>query len=159
MAGHAARLEAVLGGRVSRRSNLHLTLVFLGDVDAADLARLAAPPPSVTALRFHLRLDRCGAWPHAGIGWLAPSEIPAPLAALQARLSLWVESLGFALEQRAFRPHVTVLRKARGRMDEAGIAPLDWPVQDWVLVRSHLAPEGAGYEPLARFALEARCEG
>jgi 2'-5' RNA ligase len=52
-----------------------------------------------------------------------------------------------------------VLRKARGRMDEAGIAPLDWPVQDWVLVRSHLAPEGAGYEPLARFALEARCEG
>lgn len=155
MATHAERLEAALGGRASRTATLHLTLVFLGEVDTGELARLAAPPPQVRAPRFHLRLDRCGAWPHNGIGWLAPSTLPAALAGLQANLSQWVESMGFALEKRAFRPHVTVVRRARGSMAEAAMEPLDWPVQDWVLVRSRLSPEGAGYEPLARFALEA----
>jgi 2'-5' RNA ligase len=155
MAAHARRLEAVLDGRASRTATLHLTLAFLGEVDAGRLPVLAAPPPTVTTPRFELRLDRCGAWPDNGIGWLAPSVIPEPLAGLQQRLALWVESLGFALEKRAFRPHVTVVRKSARRMAESAIEPLLWPVEDWVLVRSRLSPGGAGYEPLARFALEA----
>lgn len=154
MAGHGARLEAAIGGRAGRIRTLHLTLAFLGDVDASHLSRLVAPPAAVSAPCFTLRLDRCGAWPRSGIGWLAPSVIPPALALLQERLSLWVESLGFAQDARGFHPHVTVVRKARAGLAEAAVEPLDWPVAEWVLARSHLSPQGAGYEPLARFALQ-----
>lgn len=153
MSRRAKRLQAAIGGRAARRETLHLTLAFLGEVDESLLAVLAAPPAGVAAPAFPLRLDRCGAWPRSGIGWLAPSATPPALALLHERLCLWVESLGVHLEKRAFRPHVTLVRRAGGEISEAAVEPIAWTVRHWVLVRSRLGPEGAGYEVLGRFCL------
>jgi 2'-5' RNA ligase len=154
MGAHGTRLGAVLGGRLVRPGTLHLTLAFLGEVGCASLAQLAAPPSAVSAPCFDLRLDRCGVWPHNGIAWLAPASMPPALALLQQRLWSWLESLGFASDPRAFRPHVSLLRRVRAPLAEGAIEPLAWSVRHWCLVRSRLSPQGADYEPLARFALQ-----
>jgi len=57
------------------------------------------------------------------------------------------------MEKRQFAAHITLIRKAR----EPGALPqlpaLRWPVEEFVLARSRLAPEGASYEVVGRFAL------
>lgn len=158
IAGHGARLQAALGGRAARPGTLHLTLAFLGEVDASRIARLAAPPATVSAPCFELRLDRCGVWPHNGIAWLAPALMPPALAQLQQRLSQWLESIGFIPDPRVFRPHVSVVRRVRAPLAEAPFEPLAWPVAQWRLVRPRWSAEGAFYEPMACFALQA-CGG
>jgi 2'-5' RNA ligase len=153
LAVHARTLERAVGGRVTRTDSIHLTLVFVGDVAAGRLPELAAPPPGVTAEPFELSVDRLGVWRHNGIGWAAPGVIPPALAELQERLSAWVASLGFALEIRAFAPHVTLVRRGRGRVETADVEPIRWSVSEYVLVKSELNEGGARYSTVARFAL------
>jgi 2'-5' RNA ligase len=58
------------------------------------------------------------------------------------------------LESRAFHAHVTLIRRAREPGAELPPPPrVDWPVDEFVLVRSALSREGSRYEVLERFAL------
>lgn len=156
MHGHAAALRAAVGGRITRVDSIHLTLAFLGDVDAARVDELMVPPAAITAGAFRLDVDRIGVWHHNGIGWLAPSAAPPALIDLQSRLSGWIESIGFALEKRAFAPHATILRKCTGKLATASIEPIRWMVDDYVLVRSTLDSAGSRYEVIGRFLLTER---
>ena len=155
LAEHATVLHAAVGGRVTQTDSIHLTLAFLGDVEATRLDELLRPPAIVTADRFALSLERLGAWNHNGIGWVAPAVTPAPLADLQAHLSDWLESIGFMLEKRAFKPHVTLLRKATGKVATVAIEAIRWRVDEYVLVRSTLDAGGSRYEVIGRFALRS----
>jgi RNA 2',3'-cyclic 3'-phosphodiesterase len=64
-----------------------------------------------------------------------------------------VEPLGFRREQRPFWPHLTVLRGCRSCDWPGPVDPVEWPVQDFVLVRSETLPAGPRYEIVARFGL------
>lgn len=152
---HAAILQAAVGGRVTRVHSVHLTLAFLGDVAEARLAELLAPPATIATDRFALDIDRIGVWHHNGIGWVAPSVTPVALAELQERLSDWLESIGFALEKRAFKPHVTLVRKCTGSADTAAVEPIGWAVDEYVLVQSKQSEAGIRYEIVGRFPLGA----
>lgn len=153
LAEHATGLQAAVGGRVTQTDSIHLTLAFLGDIDPGRLDELLAPPTAIAVNRFAVELDRLGAWHHNGIGWAAPAVTPAPLADLQMRLSDWLESIGFTLERRAFKPHVTLLRKCTGKVATATIASFRWSVDEYVLVRSKLGTAGSRYEVIGRFPL------
>jgi RNA 2',3'-cyclic 3'-phosphodiesterase len=146
----ARSMHAVLGGRLTRADSLHLTLVFLGDVPVARLEALARVGAGVAFEPFVLALDRAGCWPHNGIGWLAPAAVPPPLSALVGALRARVEALGVEAERRAYVPHVTVVRKARCAPLPM-LAPIEWRVRDFVLVRSTLAPGGSAYEIIGRW--------
>lgn len=152
---HAATLRAAVGGRITRLESVHLTLAFLGDVAEARVTELLSPPSTIAVERFALDIDEMGVWRHNGIGWVAPSVTPVALADLYARLSVWLESIGFALEKRAFKPHVTLLRKGRGDADTVAIDPVRWAVNDFVLVQSIPGEAGTRYEILGRFPLVA----
>lgn len=155
MREHAVTLRAAVGGRITRTESIHLTLAFLGSVDESGLDELLAPPATVAVERFHVDIDRLGAWHHNGVGWVAPSETPSALADLQSGLSDWLESIGLALEKRAFAPHVTILRKCTGKVATASIEPIRWPIDEYVLVRSTPDSAGSRYEVIGRFALSA----
>lgn len=146
-------MQAAVGGRITRTDSIHLTLAFLGDIDSSRLGELLAPPPAIAVGRFAVELDRLGAWHHNGIGWVAPVLTPEPLADLQMRLSDWLESIGFTLERRAFKPHVTLVRKSTGKVATAAIESMRWPVDEYVLVQSTLDATGSRYEVMGRFAL------
>jgi RNA 2',3'-cyclic 3'-phosphodiesterase len=152
---HAAILQAAVGGRITRLESVHLTLAFLGDVAEARVTELLSPPSTIAVERFVLDIDEMGVWRHNGIGWVAPSVTPVALADLYARLSVWLESIGFALEKRAFKAHVTLLRKGTGNVGTASIETIRWPVNEYVLVQSIPGEAGTRYEILGRFPLIA----
>ncbi len=150
---HGETLQRAIGGRLTRVESIHLTLAFLGAVPETRLDVLCDPPGSIAVPGFVMDFDRLGAWPHNGIGWIAPGADPSGLAQLQSRLSAWLASAGFELEARPFAPHVTLVRKARNRFETQVIEPVRWPVADFCLVRSTLSSAGSRYEVIARFKL------
>jgi len=149
----AKRLQGMVSGRSTRDDSIHLTLAFVGDVDNARLAELLAPPAGLTVPRFTLTLDRWGCWPRNGIAWVAPTRVPDPLRELAGGMEAWLRDAGFEIDVRPFAPHVTLVRKAQC-VPLPGPAPrLEWQVEEFVLVRSTLAPDGSRYEIIGRWQL------
>jgi 2'-5' RNA ligase len=153
LAQAAQRMHRVSHGRRTRDDSIHLTLAFVGEVGVEHLPRLLAPPRGAFTPAFLLTLDDWGCWARIGIGWTAPSQIPAPLRNLAANLEAWLRGAGFELEHRPFTPHVTLVRKAQCAPLPDFMAPVEWRVDDFVLVRSTASPDGARYQTIGRWPL------
>jgi 2'-5' RNA ligase len=155
--GLAAMARAVAprcGGRLMRRETLHVTLAFIGDVDASQLAKLQKLAACLTAPAFELEMNRLSWWRHNRIIWAGTTEVPPALASLAGDLAAALRGAGFRVEDRPFAVHVTLLRKAR---DGAGLGQptaVHWPVKEFLLVESLLQPRGAEYRPLAGYPLQ-----
>jgi 2'-5' RNA ligase len=120
-AGVAAALAAVLergGGRPIvtwvAPQNLHLTLQFLGEVDAP-LARIVVErlTPPFALPTFDVALAGLGAFPPSGpprVIWLGVTKGADALAAVYREVDHRLEGLGFARDDRPFRAHLTLGR-------------------------------------------------
>ncbi len=125
-----------------RTERLHLTLHFLGEVDDGRKAALLAAM-AVSFAPFELALGRNALWPH-GIAVLEPLAIPPALLALQADLGAVLTGLGVTLDARAYRPHVTLARRAAGAS-----AVQEGPALTWQVDRYALLESADGYRELA----------
>lgn len=134
-------------------ANLHLTLAFVGNVEAAALACMEEAAADIEAPPFSLRLDRLGSFPRAGVLWLGCSETPEPLQTLAAALQAALEPCGYRPEQRPFAAHVTVARKYRRALRPQFVPAVEWPVAAFTLVDSRLEPDGARYSAVRHFPL------
>lgn len=149
---------------------LHVTLKFLGDVDAArrervmeHLRALAGGTPCMTG-----RIHTVGAFPglrSPRVVWAGMSFVPDAMHTLVSRLETELEALGFARERRPFSGHVTLGRTRSPRGQKALTAALEalaasdfgsQPVDRIVYFRSELFPAGPVYTPLAEFALASK---
>ncbi len=135
--------------RVMRAENLHLTLAFLGDTDAARLPELLALDLPFGAHR--LVLDRAGYWKHNRIIWCGAEEEPAELAQLVAGLRARLDALGIAFDHKAFVSHVTLARNARGLDAAQAWTPIAWEVRDFALVQSSRVEGRVLYQVLRRY--------
>jgi 2'-5' RNA ligase len=149
----ARRMHRVVAGTRTRDDSIHLTLAFVGDVDGVQLTELMAPPADLAVTPFTLALDRWGCWARNGIAWVAPSRVPDPLRELSAGMEAWLRGSGFEMEARPFNPHITLVRKAQCATLPDSAPCLQWRVEDFVLVRSTLAPDGSRYEIIGRWPL------
>lgn len=144
---------AGIGGRRVPRHNLHLTLVFLGDVPKDGVSTLSAGADEVRATAFDLRLDRFGTFPRARVAWLGAAPVGAG-EALVAALQEMAAAAGLSVDRRPWRPHVTLKRRIDGRAKAAlapGPDPIDWPVRDFALIESI---PGRPYQVLRTWPLE-----
>jgi 2'-5' RNA ligase len=126
----------------------HVTLHFIGGLAMERIGGLA-DAVDLPVEPFHLLLDKPQVWPR-GIAVLGVTRVPAALAELQRRLGAALAGFGLPLEQRAYRPHVTLARRAAGAVAPRGGAPVAWPVQDFALVVS-TGDMRRRYEVIARF--------
>jgi RNA 2',3'-cyclic 3'-phosphodiesterase len=150
LARWAGDAQRATGGKATDEAKIHLTLAFLGEADPEKAIQAAR---SVKGSSHALPVEQARYWRENNIVWAGPRETPAPLKALAESLSLALYREQFILERRPFAAHVTLIRKARA----AALPPLpvvDWPVREFVLVRSSLSSRGSTYEPIARFALQ-----
>lgn len=113
---------------------LHLTLHFLGEVPSARLPELL-DGFAVPFEPFRLELGRPVLWPH-GIAVLEPLAAPPGLLALHARLSEALLALGLQPEARAYRPHVTLARRASGVAVPDTAPSLTWDIAGYALIES-----------------------
>jgi len=148
----AQMLHHDCGGRAMRRENLHLTLVFVGDVAVGRLDQLKSVAGTICGSSFELVLDRLGYWRHNRIVSASPLSVPEALRELVSSLEGRLQQAGFEFDQRPYAPHITLLRDARAPGVPAPLN-LDWPVGDFVLVESAQGPRGAEYRVLARWKL------
>ncbi|MEO8467866.1 MAG: RNA 2',3'-cyclic phosphodiesterase [Gammaproteobacteria bacterium] len=138
------------GGRPIAKANLHLTVAFLGQLTAPGLALARAVAP-IQVGEFELTLDALGVWPESKILWLAPMTLPPALGELEARLWDGLADSGFRTEERIYRPHVTLARRARAI--EAAVEPVRWPVRELALVESVPYGKNVHYEVLETWPL------
>ena len=138
------------GGRPIAKERLHVTVAFLGELTAADVEVARAVPP-IPVGPFELTLDSIGIWPESKILWLAPLTPPPELGELEARLLDALAERGFRAEDRVYRPHVTLARRARPV--EVGVEAVAFPVRDLALVESFPDGRNVHYEVLERWAL------
>ena len=149
----AGALRAECGGRAMPVANIHLTLVFLGDVAAARFADACLAADGVTAPRFDFEVGTVGYWRHNRVVWSGPAQCPEVLRGLVAGLESALVAAGFQLDRRAYLPHLTLLRNARRAPVMPGMAVIRWPVSEFVLVQSLRQERGARYEVLRRWPL------
>lgn len=149
----SAMLQAACGGRPVPLSNQHITLAFLGGVPAVRIAQVQRMLRSAAAEAFTLQIDKLSYRRRGGMVWARAARVPAALDALVQGLRSALAALGFVLEDRAFVPHITLLRDARKPASLPELALPDWHVNALTLVRSHLDNHGARYEVVFRVPL------
>lgn len=148
---------------------LHLTMKFLGEIEGTELNRIDDAVRGVAAKHapIELRISGFGAFPairRASIVWVGVQP-DRELMALQRDLELAMSRLGYAREQKPFRPHITVGRtrgEARPPDMERHAGELRYDTKVRVetidIMRSHLGAGGSRYEALLRRELGAKTE-
>jgi 2'-5' RNA ligase len=163
-----ARQEIIAGlptlpGRLVPPQNWHFTLRFLGDTEPQLRDRLIAELREARlGSAFSIRFRGLGAFPRpkrARIMWLGVDEGAGRLISVAESVESAVRRAGFSVEERPFKPHLTLSRiePTRSVADVlAGGSQLNvqMPVNEIVLVRSRLGKGPAQYENLETFALE-----
>ncbi len=177
IAAHIAELRA--GAEPSlkisweRTEKLHLTLKFLGEIEAAHLEAVAraAVRAAAASVKFEVSLREAGAFPAGGnprVLWLGLHDASGHLAKLQEHLEIECEHEGFAREKRPFRPHITIARirfpnsaaRHLARLHrETEFAPATFDASEFVIMQSQLGAGGSRYTPLSRHELNTETGG
>ena len=195
LAGIIEEWKIPLGSRVSwtKPGNWHLTLKFLGAIQERRVKpllealgeRLSKEKPCTA---FVLQGGGAGFFPdprRPRVFWVGLGRGVVQARELATRVETTCAGLGFAREERAFRPHLTVARIKPPRKDRHGMAQrgsretkhssaspwievlrsvekISWPeitVDRMVLWESRLSAEGPRYQPLGEWSLATGASG
>jgi 2'-5' RNA ligase len=138
----------------------HLTLLFLDAVPDRQVADLVAAigPQVLAAPLGRLRLagaGRFGSTRRPQVAWIGLDGDVAAVTDLARRLAVEARRLRLEVEDRPFRPHLTVGRWRPGHPADgtvidrlAGYRGPEWPVREVRLLQSHLGPRPT-YDELA----------
>jgi len=143
--------------RATRAENLHLTLAFLGAVPPEQLPAVLDVAGQLRCSPIALTLDRIEHWAAPGILCLAPSVMPKPLQALAADLESALREGGLPVDQRPYRPHVTLCRKASAPLLEPALlgAGILWRADQFVLAESADDTGSSSYRIIAHWPLQS----
>ena len=132
-------------GNYTTAENLHLTLAFIGEYPDAQpvldaLADVAFSP-------FEIALDGMGCF--GDLWWAGMRESP-PLEALARAVRHALAAHGIPFDRKHFSPHITLLRKASGKMPGVQIAGAAMTVEAVSLMRSDRGRSGMIYTELGQ---------
>lgn len=155
----------VPGARWADRSQLHLTLRFIGEVDGRDARAVDDALATIDAPAFALELKGVGQFggrnPSALWAGVAPN---AALMHLQRKIESALQRVGIEPDSRKFLPHVTLARlkgsPTRRVMDyladHALYASPPFPIGAFILYSSLLTPNGSLYRAEHAYQLKAQ---
>ena len=131
----AGRLAAQLAGKPVPAEKIHLTLAFLGEVGGGD-ARARDAATAIRSRAFEARFDQVGSFRGAKVAWAGAGRPADALLELQSTLESSLRAAGFDLEERPFRPHMTLVRRISRTLAPGRIEPIAWTAREFSLVRS-----------------------
>ncbi len=165
MAALVARLRSLAPYRWAGRTQLHLTLRFLGETLPGRLDGFADALSKTNAGNaFDVRLDRAGGFPNLARPralWLGGDEGTKELTDLAARIEKTAQNSGFPAGGKRFSAHLTLARLR----DEGAVPPMllkaleavpvfEWHCDRFFLMKSRLTPTGPIYTVLREYPLE-----
>ncbi len=124
-----------LAGRPVDARDHHVTLAFVGHVEAARLSaflELAGPIEPVT-----LEFNRLEHWVKPRVLVATTSDVPVTMRTVVERLWHRLDRLGIARDPRPLRPHVTLAREVGHWRAERTWTPVIWHAHRIRLVESH----------------------
>jgi RNA 2',3'-cyclic 3'-phosphodiesterase len=155
--------------RWARREQLHLTLRFLGDVEAVRAEALAEAIRAACGGfgALHLRAERIGCFPERGyprVVWAGVRDQAEQLPRLQQVVEAATKGFTTEPSEARFTGHLTLARIKSIKRPEAealgqaaaGMADRvfgQWSAYQIELMRSELLPQGAQHSSLAAIAL------
>ena len=169
--GELRRGLAEPGVRWTKRTQFHLTLKFLGDVEAQRLAALTGALQRACREfpALQLRAERVGFFPdprHPRVIWAGVQDAAGVLPRLQAAIESAVGDFTSQEPEGKFTGHVTLGRCRAIKPPQAGILSRlaggmgqrffgEWTADHVELIRSELLSGGAHYTTLAAVPLAA----
>jgi 2'-5' RNA ligase len=148
--------------------NIHLTLVFLGNIFGAQVAPLSEALDEIAAAvpPFRFAVEGAGSFGSARsprVVWAGVADPEGRLASLQSRIVGVVKELGIRIEEREFKPHLTLGRVRSSYRAGELTSPLasatnasygSVDVHRLLLMQSHLEHQGVRYSVLHESALK-----
>lgn len=154
-------MGGVDGARWQDDAQLHLTLRYIGEIEARQADDLADALSSIPFEPFELTIRSTGIFERKGVPhtvWAGVEPQPA-LLRLQRKVERSCIAVGLSPEHRVFHPHVTLARLNSRSGDVTGflqhhpdLSAPPWPVDAFTLYESHLRAQGSLYLPIASFS-------
>jgi 2'-5' RNA ligase len=155
--------SAAPAARWTQPEGIHLTLKFLGEVSDRKVREVCESLKKLGRFEaFAIGLKGFGFFPDARrprVFWVGVEELPS-LSRLAEQVEEAMQSIGFAGEERAFRPHLTLARFRVPQPQPALHALLaqqgdqglgNFEVSEFFLFESKLSPQAAEYRKVERF--------
>ena len=137
-------------GRYTPEENLHLTLVFIGEYPEADLVMDALSAFSFTP--FDLTLEGMGCFDD--LLWAGTKEsVPLTAAARRIRRALADRDIPF--DRKRFSPHITLIRKATGKIPGIEVPAVSMTVDSVSLMRSDRGRSGMIYTEIGKIEAQS----
>ncbi|NOQ14527.1 MAG: RNA 2',3'-cyclic phosphodiesterase [Methyloprofundus sp.] len=138
------------GLRKVKPDNLHVTLVFLGNVDTELEAIIHLGMKNISVQAFSICFDQLAFWRKPRLLCLTAQQYDQQLLILVDALKKELEQYGMMMEDRAYKAHITLARKAH-RLVEIEMQPITWQAQSFCLIESLSTPDGVHYQVLQRW--------
>jgi len=132
--------------RLVKKSNLHITLEFLGEVSEYDQQQLIDQANLIKAEPFEIKLSNVGWWKKPGVLWVSSRHIQQTLTNLAESIKQIVEQQGLETDKRSYKPHVTIARKVKQVQLTKQSFDIRWQVNSFVLVESKSTDMGMVYQ-------------
>jgi 2'-5' RNA ligase len=164
------KLKREIGGRTSwtKPQGQHLTLKFFGDISTEDIKNISTAVKNrmtSSGSSLNLKIENLGVFPYARkprVLWCGVEGDGEKLSVLQKQLEADFEGIGFPVDDRPFRAHLT-LGRIKYPSGLTGISEAlikynafvagEFSCKELILLQSKLSPQGAVYTKLAEFTL------
>ena len=130
-------------GNFTSEENMHLTLAFIVEYPDADLVLDALSTVSFTP--FDITLEGIGCF---GDLWWAGLKESIPLMSVVRRIRRALAESEIPFDRKRFSPHITLIRKASGKMPGIQVQPVTMTVSTISLMRSDRGRNGMIYTEL-----------
>jgi 2'-5' RNA ligase len=139
--------------RLVRKSNLHITLEFLGEVSESNQQQLIDQANLIKAEPFEIELMRIGWWRKPGVLWIGTHHSPEQLNHLVESIKQIVEQQGLETDKRSYEPHVTIARKVKQVQLPKQLFDIRWQVNSFALLVSKSTNSGVEYHVVHEWPL------
>lgn len=146
--------------------NIHVTMRFLGNINVDTVERIFGEIKKIQFTPFNVQLKGLGVFPSLScprVVWVGITDGADQLRAVFGQLEPKIRELGFAPDNKGFRPHLTIARVRSGK-NKAHLAEfinknLDFEfgffkAECLRLKRSVLSPKGPTYSTLKEYCPE-----
>lgn len=125
-------------------NNLHITLLFLGNINSQQEQAMIAAAGLVEMPELELTFDQISYWKKPAVLCLTASRFDPKISTVSQQLAAIAKQNLINIDERPFQPHITLARKVK-RAISLEFAAINWLAHDFCLVESCSLAKGVEY--------------